>query len=58
LNRLGWLSLAMGAFLGIVLIKIGTPLHLKKWLYVHIASCVFGMLLLATLVAHFKRVAW
>ena len=48
LNRLGWLSLAMGAFLGIVLIKIGTPLRLKKWLYLHIALCVFGMLLLAT----------
>jgi Flp pilus assembly protein TadD len=48
LNRLGWLVLAMGAFLGIVLIKIGTPLRLKKWLYVHIALCVFGMLLLAT----------
>src|SRR5207249_8281985 len=27
--RLGWISLAGGAFLGIVLIKIGTPLRLK-----------------------------
>src|SRR5258707_10729195 len=48
LNRLGWLFLAMGTFLGIVLIKIGTPLHLQKWLYVHIALCVLGMLLLLT----------
>src|SRR5713226_8630346 len=41
LARLGWLSLAAGALLGIVLIKIGTPLRLKPWLYAHIALCVF-----------------
>jgi len=48
LTRLGWLSLAAGALLGIVLIKIGTPLRLKPWLYAHIALCILGMLFLAT----------
>src|SRR3979490_1592148 len=47
LARLGWISLAAGAVLGIVLIKIGTPLRLKPWLYAHIAMCVVGALLLA-----------
>ncbi len=47
LARLGWFSLAAGALLGILLIKIGTPLRLKPWLYAHIALCVLGMLLLA-----------
>src|SRR5882757_2061675 len=47
LSRLGCLSLAAGAILGIVLIKIGTPLHLKKWMYAHIAICVVGTLFLA-----------
>jgi Flp pilus assembly protein TadD len=48
LPRLGWLSLAAGAILGIALIKIGTPLRLKPWLYAHIALCVLGTLFLAT----------
>ena len=48
LARLGWLALAGGALLGIVLIKIGTPLRLKPWLYTHIALCVLGVLFLAT----------
>src|SRR5258708_29300368 len=48
LVRLGWVSLAVGALLGIVLIKIGTPLRLKPWLYAHIALCVLGTLFLAT----------
>src|SRR5437660_10244197 len=48
LGRLGWLWLAAGALLGIVLIKIGTPLRLKPWLYAHIALCVLGTLFLAT----------
>src|SRR2546427_408497 len=46
LARLGCLSLAVGAILGIVLIKIGTPLRLKPWLYAHIALCVLGTLFL------------
>jgi Flp pilus assembly protein TadD len=48
LARLGWLALVVGAILGIVLIKIGTPLRLKAWLYAHIALCVVGALFLAT----------
>src|SRR5205814_8046668 len=48
LTRVGWTSLAGGAFLGIVLIKIGTPLRLKPWLYAHIALCVLGTVFLAT----------
>jgi Flp pilus assembly protein TadD len=48
LARLGWISLAVGTILGIVLIKIGTPLRLKPWLNAHIALCVLGLLFLAT----------
>jgi Flp pilus assembly protein TadD len=48
LARLGWISLLVGALLGIALIKIGTPLRLKPWLYTHIALCVLGALFLAT----------
>src|SRR2546423_280704 len=47
LGRLGWFSLAAGALLGMVLIKTGTPLRLKPWLYAHIALCVLGALFLA-----------
>ncbi len=47
LARLGWILLAAGALLGIVLIKIGTALRLKPWLYAHIALCVLGTLFLA-----------
>ncbi len=47
LGRLGWLSLAAGALLGMLLIKTGTPLRLKPWLYAHIALCVLGALFLA-----------
>ena len=48
LAHLGWSLLAAGALLGIALIKIGTPLRLKPWLYAHIALCVLGTLFLAT----------
>src|SRR5207245_8230349 len=48
LARLGWIFLLAGALLGIVLIKIGTPLRLKPWLYAHIALCILGALFLAT----------
>jgi len=41
LARLGWISLAAGALLGVVLIKIGTPLRLKPWLYAHIRAVAF-----------------
>jgi Tfp pilus assembly protein PilF len=48
LARLGWIMLAAGALLGIALIKVGTPLRLKSWLYAHIALCVLGTLFVAT----------
>jgi tetratricopeptide (TPR) repeat protein len=47
LARLGWIALVAGAVLGIVLIKIGTPLRLRPWLYAHIAFCVLGTLFLS-----------
>src|SRR5882724_4248547 len=47
LARLGWISLALGTILGLVLIKIGTPLRLKTWLYAHIALCLVGALFVA-----------
>jgi Flp pilus assembly protein TadD len=48
LARVGWLLLAAGAVLGIVLIFIGTLNRLKPWLYTHIALCVVGSLFVAT----------
>jgi Flp pilus assembly protein TadD len=47
LARLGWLFLAGGGILGLILIRIGTPNRLKPWLYVHIALCVVGTLFVA-----------
>src|SRR5579864_5593357 len=47
LARVGWILLAAGTLLGIVLIKIGTPHHLWNWLYAHIVLCILGVLLLA-----------
>ena len=46
-NRFGWSLLALGAILGIVLIKIGTPHRFKNWLYAHIALCAAGVFFLA-----------
>jgi tetratricopeptide (TPR) repeat protein len=48
LSQLGWVSLAGGTILGLVLIKSGTPLRLRAWLYAHIALSVLGVLLLVT----------
>src|SRR5207302_405115 len=48
LARVGWLLLTVGALLGIVLVKIGTPLRLRPWLYAHIMLSVLGALFLAT----------
>src|SRR5215472_1697662 len=48
LARFGWILLLAGAVLGCILIKIGTPLRLKAWLFAHIALCVLGALLLVT----------
>jgi len=46
--RLGWGLIAIGALLGIALIKIGTPNRFRIWLYLHIALCAVGVLLVAT----------
>src|ERR1700751_4990877 len=45
-SRMGWVLLAPGTLLGLVLIKIGTPHYLWNWLYAHIVLCVAGALLL------------
>src|SRR5215471_16815116 len=47
-EKLGWVLLVAGTVLGLVLIKIGTPNRFKTWLYLHIALCGAGVLLLAT----------
>jgi len=47
LSRLGWFFFAVGAGLGVFLIKIGTAHRFKNWLYAHIILCTFGVLLLA-----------
>src|SRR5258707_9714713 len=43
--RFGWLLIAAGSLLGLVLIKIGTPNRFRFWLYLHIALFVAGVLL-------------
>ncbi len=48
LARLGWILLSVGAVLGIVLIKVGTPARLRAWLFTHIALCILGALLVLT----------
>src|SRR5260370_16029059 len=46
--RFAWLLIAAGTLLGLVLIKIGTPNRFHLWLYLHIALCAAGVLLVAT----------
>ena len=46
LARFGWILLAAGTLLGLVLVKIGTRHYLWNWLYAHIVLCVLGVLLL------------
>ena len=48
LARLGWVVLFAGTILGLILLKIGTPLRLRSWLYAHIALCSLGVLLLVS----------
>ncbi|MHB8499848.1 MAG: tetratricopeptide repeat protein [Candidatus Acidiferrales bacterium] len=45
--RVGWLLLAAGAVIGVILIFTGTPLPMKKLLYAHIFVCVLGVTFLA-----------
>jgi tetratricopeptide (TPR) repeat protein len=47
LARVGWLLIAAGAILGLILIKTGTPRTEWKWLYLHIAISLAGVGLLA-----------
>jgi Flp pilus assembly protein TadD len=46
--RFGWLLITAGTLLGLVLIKIGTPNRFRLWLFLHIAMCALGVLLVAT----------
>jgi Flp pilus assembly protein TadD/predicted membrane channel-forming protein YqfA (hemolysin III family) len=46
LSRSGWLLIAAGAILGVILIKTGTPRTEWKWLYVHILISLAGVGLL------------
>jgi len=55
-EKFGWVLLAAGTIQGLVLIKIGTPNRFKAWLYLHIALCAAGVLLLAT--AWLTRRGW
>ena len=43
LARAGWLLIAAGALLGLILIKTGTPRSEWKWLYLHIAVSLVGV---------------
>ncbi len=46
LSRAGWLLIAAGAVLGLILIKTGTPRTEWKWLYFHILISLIGVSLL------------
>jgi Flp pilus assembly protein TadD len=46
LARAGWLLIAAGAVLGIILIKTGTPRSEWKWLYLHVVISLIGVGLL------------
>jgi tetratricopeptide (TPR) repeat protein len=46
--RFAWLLITAGTLLGLALIKIGTPHRLRGWLYLHIALCSVGVLLVGT----------
>jgi tetratricopeptide (TPR) repeat protein len=54
--RFGWVLIAVGTLLGLVLIKIGTPNRFKIWLYLHIALCAAGILVLGS--AWMARRGW
>jgi tetratricopeptide (TPR) repeat protein len=46
LDRAGWVLVAVGALLGLILIKTGTPRTEWKWLYLHIVISLVGVGLL------------
>jgi Flp pilus assembly protein TadD len=45
-QRIGWFLISIGAVLGVILIKTGTPRVEWKWLYFHIAVSLAGVALL------------
>jgi hypothetical protein len=47
--RFGWLLIAAETVLGLLLIKIGTPNRFRTWLYLHIALCASGVMLVGSL---------
>src|SRR5260370_39197137 len=46
--RFGWLLIAAGTLLGLVLIKIGTPYRFRLWLYFQIVLCDPGVLIVCS----------
>jgi Flp pilus assembly protein TadD len=59
LGRAGWLLFAVGAILGLILIKTGTPRTAWNWMYIHIAISLAGVaLLLADWMGKRGWVAW
>ncbi|HEY2458549.1 MAG TPA: tetratricopeptide repeat protein [Candidatus Acidoferrum sp.] len=46
LARIGWIILAAGTALGLLLIYLGTPHRFRTWLYAHIALCSLGVIFL------------
>lgn len=52
-ERAGWLLIAAGAIVGVILIKIGTPRSEWSWLYLHIVISLAGLgFLLSSLLGH------
>ena len=45
-SKIGWLLFALGAALGVALIYLGTTRPMLKWLYLHIALSMAGIILL------------
>ena len=45
--KTGWVLLTLGALLGVALIYLGASRPMFTWLYLHIALCVVGLILLA-----------
>jgi tetratricopeptide (TPR) repeat protein len=47
-EKVAWVLLAAGTLIGLVLIKIGTPNRFQTWLYLHIALCAAGVVVLGS----------
>jgi surface polysaccharide O-acyltransferase-like enzyme len=55
-EKFAWGLLAAGTVLGLVLVRVGTANRFKMWLYLHIALCAAGVLVLAS--AWIARRGW